>query len=243
MTGEGAEALRRRITLACLASAPLFVVSIWVPEPLRYVLWAIAIVVESNAMLAEDRAAADRARRERDFSALGPSDPAEALDAHHFAERFGLFLIVTPAGRGRGGGRPDLGGRARRQLRRLGGAGGGDAARGRAVVAVLRLRGHQPPGARAVGRVADDGARDLRRRARRRRSRWRADRDVRARAARPRAAPLPLGCWRAWRSCGPCVEHAPADYDARRRARSRAPTAARPSPRARRARASCSPRR
>jgi len=94
VTGEGAEALRRRITLALLASAVLFAVSIWVPEPLRYVLWAVAIGVESNAMLAEDRRATERARREHDWGALRPSDPAEALDAHHFAERFGLFLII-----------------------------------------------------------------------------------------------------------------------------------------------------
>jgi low temperature requirement protein LtrA len=94
VTGEGAGALRRRITLALLASALLFAVSIWVPGPLRYVLWAVAIGVESNAMLAEDREATERARRERDWSALRPADPREALDAHHFAERFGLFLII-----------------------------------------------------------------------------------------------------------------------------------------------------
>jgi low temperature requirement A protein (LtrA) len=58
------------------------------------VLWAIGIGVESGAMLAEDRDAMRRARRERDFSALTPADPSEALDAHHFAERFGLFLII-----------------------------------------------------------------------------------------------------------------------------------------------------
>ena len=45
-------------------------------------------------MLAEDRAAAHRLRRDHDLKALRPSDPAEALDAHHFAERFGLFLII-----------------------------------------------------------------------------------------------------------------------------------------------------
>jgi low temperature requirement protein LtrA len=65
-----------------------------VPGPFRYVLWAIAIGIESNATLAEDREAAHRLRRDRDFSALQPADPAEALDAHHFAERFGLFLII-----------------------------------------------------------------------------------------------------------------------------------------------------
>jgi low temperature requirement protein LtrA len=35
-----------------------------------------------------------RARRDRDLSALAPEDPADALEAHHFAERFGLFLII-----------------------------------------------------------------------------------------------------------------------------------------------------
>ena len=33
--------LRLRITRACLVSAALFVISVWAPEPLRYVLWAI----------------------------------------------------------------------------------------------------------------------------------------------------------------------------------------------------------
>ena len=64
------------------------------PEPFRYALWAIAIAVESQAMLAEDREAAREVRRSHDFEALAPADPAEALDAHHFAERFGLFLII-----------------------------------------------------------------------------------------------------------------------------------------------------
>jgi low temperature requirement protein LtrA len=42
----------------------------------------------------QDREAAQKARRDRDFAALKPADPAEALDAHHFSERFGLFLII-----------------------------------------------------------------------------------------------------------------------------------------------------
>jgi low temperature requirement protein LtrA len=48
-------------------------------------------------MLTDDRAAARRARHDRDraaLEALKPTDPAEALDPHHFAERFGLFLII-----------------------------------------------------------------------------------------------------------------------------------------------------
>ena len=86
--------LRLRITRACLVSAVLFTVSAFVPEPFRYLLWAAAIGIESGAMLAEDREASHRARRERDFTALAPVDPAERLDPHHFAERFGLFLII-----------------------------------------------------------------------------------------------------------------------------------------------------
>jgi low temperature requirement protein LtrA len=94
-TGEQHDArLRRQITRACLTSAALFAVSAIVPEPYRYALWAIAIVGESGAMLTENREAARRARHDHDLSALAPDDPAEAVDAHHFAERFGLFLII-----------------------------------------------------------------------------------------------------------------------------------------------------
>jgi low temperature requirement protein LtrA len=88
------ELLRLRIGRACVASAALFAISAVTPGPFRYVLWAIAIGVESGAMLAEDREAMRRARRERDITALAPANPSEALDAHHFAERFGLFLII-----------------------------------------------------------------------------------------------------------------------------------------------------
>jgi low temperature requirement protein LtrA len=94
VTGEGRNLLRERITRACLGSAALFALSAAVPEPLRYALWAIAIGLESSAMLTEDRAAAHRLRRDHDLSALRPEDASEALDAHHFAERFGLFLII-----------------------------------------------------------------------------------------------------------------------------------------------------
>ena len=92
--GERAQLLRHRVTRACLVSAALFALSALAPELLRYVLWAIGISVESGAMLAEDREAARRLRRDRDLEALAPADPSEALDAHHFAERFGLFLII-----------------------------------------------------------------------------------------------------------------------------------------------------
>jgi low temperature requirement protein LtrA len=94
LRGGTSDLLRERITRACLVSAMLFAISALAPGALRYVLWAIGIIIESSAMLAEDREAAHRVRRDRDLSALVPADPAEALDAHHFAERFGLFLII-----------------------------------------------------------------------------------------------------------------------------------------------------
>ncbi len=92
--GGWRELVGRRITRAYLTSAVLLTVSVWVPEPWRYLLWAIAIASESGALLVDDREASRRARREHDLKALVPADPSEALDAHHFAERFGLFLII-----------------------------------------------------------------------------------------------------------------------------------------------------
>jgi low temperature requirement protein LtrA len=93
--GEGwRDVLSRRISRAYLIAAALFVVSIWVPEPGRYVLWAIAVAGESGVLLRDDRRAVREARQTHDVAALGPIDPGEALDPHHFAERFGLFLII-----------------------------------------------------------------------------------------------------------------------------------------------------
>jgi low temperature requirement protein LtrA len=86
--------LREQIARACIASAALFAVSALVPAPYRYALWAAGIVVESGAMLSEDRGAARRARHDHDLRAFRPADPSEALDPHHFAERFGLFVII-----------------------------------------------------------------------------------------------------------------------------------------------------
>ena len=92
--GGDEKPLRRQITRACVVSAVLFLVSIWVPEPFRYVLWAIAIFTESGAMLDEDRGAARRGKRDRDVRGAPAERPGRGAGPHHFAERFGLFLII-----------------------------------------------------------------------------------------------------------------------------------------------------
>jgi low temperature requirement protein LtrA len=69
----GADLLRERIARACLVSAALFLVSIWVPEPFRYLRWAIGIGVESRAMLTEDRGAAPGPARPQPPSASASS--------------------------------------------------------------------------------------------------------------------------------------------------------------------------
>ena len=90
----GANTRDRRVARAYAVSALLFTISIWVPEPWGFVLWGFAIGGESGAVLREDRDAVRRMRREHSMKALGPVDPDEALEPKHFAERFGLFLII-----------------------------------------------------------------------------------------------------------------------------------------------------
>jgi low temperature requirement protein LtrA len=51
-------------------------------------------VFESGTLLHEDHRATRRTRERRSFKDMAPTDPKEALDPHHFAERFGLFLII-----------------------------------------------------------------------------------------------------------------------------------------------------
>ena len=87
--------LRHRIARACLASAALFAISAAVPEPFRYILWAIAIGGESGVMLRRGpRRGARRPAHDHDWKSLAPAGSRGALDPHHFAERFGLFLII-----------------------------------------------------------------------------------------------------------------------------------------------------
>jgi len=88
------DAVSHRMSLGYVVSAGVFVLSLAIPEPYRYVVWAFAIAGESGQLLREDREAVRRARANRDWAELKPKDPAQALDAHHFAERFGLFLII-----------------------------------------------------------------------------------------------------------------------------------------------------
>jgi low temperature requirement protein LtrA len=92
--GGWRQVLRGRLTVFYLFSVFLFVVSIWVPEPFCYALWLLAISLESGGLLHEDKRAMRRAREQHSWSAMAPENPAERLDPHHFAERFGLFIII-----------------------------------------------------------------------------------------------------------------------------------------------------
>ena len=105
VNGSGADLLRERIARACLISAGLFAISIAVPAPFRYALWAIAILVESGAMLRRGpRGGAPAAPRPR-------PDGAGARRPRRGARRAPLRRALRavpdhPARRGRGRGRP-----------------------------------------------------------------------------------------------------------------------------------------
>lgn len=85
------DALRLRTANAYAPSAVLFVVSIWIPRPVSYLLWAVAYLHESRVMLAGSARADDQTE---DHAVRSAVDPVDAPDAHHFAERFGLFIII-----------------------------------------------------------------------------------------------------------------------------------------------------
>jgi low temperature requirement protein LtrA len=93
-TSSAGDALRRRTAAVSVLAAALFVASIWVPSPFRYAIWVTSVLCESQVLFSGDRKSAKTARREHDLTALAPRDPAEALDSDHFAERFGLFMII-----------------------------------------------------------------------------------------------------------------------------------------------------
>ena len=94
LEGGWPAALRTGVTRAYVLSALLFVVSIPIDHPVRYVLWGVGVLIESRALLRENRAAAKILRRQGDLSVVARDDAGSALDPHHFAERFGLLLII-----------------------------------------------------------------------------------------------------------------------------------------------------
>ena len=97
----------RRVRLGYAASAGLFVVSAFLPQPWCYLVWALALTQEGGFLLLGERRErigrwrrhdGDGARRSR--AALmremfvPPRDPGRAIDAAHLSERFGLFMII-----------------------------------------------------------------------------------------------------------------------------------------------------
>lgn len=86
--------LRRRTAQAYAISAALFLTTIWTPSPFRYVIWALALAFESRVIFSDDRTADRTVDVEKQGHGTHQRDEADALDAHHFAERFGLFLII-----------------------------------------------------------------------------------------------------------------------------------------------------
>ena len=143
-------------------------VSIWVPEPWRYVLWAIAIarrVGRAAARGPHARRASGAATRDLTGVRGRPTRTRRWIRTTSRSGS-GLFVIillgevVVEAGQA-------VGRRARRDVRRLGGAGRGDDPRRRRCGGCTSTR--RPTStcgcSRRLGRLADDGAGDLRRRA------------------------------------------------------------------------------
>ncbi len=88
------DALRLRTTRAYVVSAVLFTASIWVPEPFSYAMWAIAYLNESRVMLTSPGRRSRSTTKSAVVAHQSLSDSGAALDAHHFAERFNLFIII-----------------------------------------------------------------------------------------------------------------------------------------------------
>lgn len=77
--GGEAEALARKLLAGFSAGAALWVVSIAVPEPARFVLWAVAMAIEFLAPFLVVRN-------------VGSSAPTHE---HHFRERYAIFTIIV----------------------------------------------------------------------------------------------------------------------------------------------------
>lgn len=88
------DALRCRTAQAYAVSVVLYLITIWVPSPFRYAIWALALAYESRVIFSDDPRAPAVGDAEAEGHGASVGDELDALDAHHFAERFGLFLII-----------------------------------------------------------------------------------------------------------------------------------------------------
>ena len=78
--GSGA-ASRIRVLAYNGATAAIWLVSIWVPTPWNFVLWAVAIVIEVVLLVASSASWADRV--------------IANLNVEHLSERFGLLVVIV----------------------------------------------------------------------------------------------------------------------------------------------------
>ena len=78
--GSGA-ASRVRVLAYNGATAAIWLVSIWVPTPWNFVLWAVAIVIEVVLLVASSPSWADRV--------------IANLNVEHLSERFGLLVVIV----------------------------------------------------------------------------------------------------------------------------------------------------
>jgi low temperature requirement protein LtrA len=86
--------LRMRTARAFGLSVVLFTASIWVPTPFCYIVWSLAYLHESRVMLTGEGRHGLRHGQKRAPATAPRLQSGMALDADHFAERFGLFIII-----------------------------------------------------------------------------------------------------------------------------------------------------
>ena len=79
--GSGGTASRIRVLAYNGVTAAIWLVSIWVPTPWNFVLWAVAIVIEVVLLVASSASWADRV--------------IENLNVEHLSERFGLLVVIV----------------------------------------------------------------------------------------------------------------------------------------------------
>ncbi|MDT7800425.1 MAG: hypothetical protein QOI78_3858 [Actinomycetota bacterium] len=92
----------RKISWGYTASAVLFGVSAFVPQPWVFVLWAFALIQEAGFLLLDENRDRRRGRNTPRPSRAAkmrtlfapPSSAERAVDSGHLSERFGLFMIL-----------------------------------------------------------------------------------------------------------------------------------------------------